>query len=149
MLHEMLVERRKKCRVWEKLWKWFRRDHDRRDTCENPLATQSFLNNSGAEFLLHCLKFSSDREKLWREMFYNYPSLSYFWQSTRAEAHISQFYTLASIADRSFAVSLVPLFARSTLNPENCLAYSSAHFNTRSRAKRQQNKFHSRKKEIL
>lgn len=50
------------------------------------------------------------------------------------------------LARRSASLfSLVPLFARSTLNPEKLFSSSAAHFYIKSRARRQQNQFYSRK----
>lgn len=51
------------------LWKCFRRDHDQRDICNGSLAAQPLSCSSLTELSTPLHEFSSDREKLWKEMF--------------------------------------------------------------------------------
>lgn len=66
---EGFVERTKKCRVWKMLWKCFSMRSRSTWYVQNPLTSREDSYDSSGRLSTPLIKISSDREKLWKEMF--------------------------------------------------------------------------------
>lgn len=135
-----------KCRVWKMLWKCFSMRSRLKRWLQKSNGAQLFSRSNIFLFLNSTARIFL---RSWESVKKNVLILSvvelFLAIDNSRSPHFAMLHTSPDLRSL-FAFSLVPLFARSTLNPEkNCFSSSAAHFNTERRAKRQQNQFYSRK----